>query len=161
MIRPREGRGVFAGLQEARCWHVLVYDAEILVVGCILRLELLVRGGSVKSSRETVGNFEYFGRAILVSSGGIGGDLEKMEKAWPLYRLGPKAPQSFVGLRHADHGMRDDFLGQAGTVLTGLVTLGGEPERPRNCLRRRSWPPRRFRCVEGWLATSVCQPRLP
>lgn len=50
----------------------------------------------VKSSREVIGSFECFGKAILVSSGGIGGDVEKVKKAWPVDRLGPKVPQNFV-----------------------------------------------------------------
>jgi predicted oxidoreductase len=54
----------------------------------------LARG--VKSSREVIDSFEYFGKAILVSSGGIGGDVEKVKKAWPLDRLGPKVPENFV-----------------------------------------------------------------
>jgi predicted oxidoreductase len=50
----------------------------------------------VKSSRKEIDNFEIYGKAILVSAGGIGGDVEKVKKAWPIDRLGPKVPQNFV-----------------------------------------------------------------
>jgi predicted oxidoreductase len=53
-------------------------------------------GRGIKSSRNVVDSFEIFGKAILVSSGGIGGDVEKVKKAWPLDRLGPKVPENFV-----------------------------------------------------------------
>lgn len=54
----------------------------------------LARG--LASSRKVVGEFEIIGKAVLVSSGGIGGDVEKVKKAWPVDRLGPKVPENFV-----------------------------------------------------------------
>src|SRR5687768_17166458 len=39
---------------------------------------------------------ELHGSAVLLSTGGIGGNAEAVRKAWPLDRLGPKAPESFV-----------------------------------------------------------------
>lgn len=50
----------------------------------------------VKSSRKVIDSFECFGKAILVASGGIGGDVEKVKKSWPIDRLGPKVPENFV-----------------------------------------------------------------
>ena len=65
------------------------------VRGAVLELcDDLPRG--VASPREEVGQFEYLGKAILVASGGIGGSIEKVKKAWPLDRLGPKIPKKFV-----------------------------------------------------------------
>ncbi|ORY60752.1 FAD binding domain-containing protein [Pseudomassariella vexata] len=50
----------------------------------------------VKSSRTEVEAFTIYGTSVLISSGGIGGDVEKVKKAWPLDRLGPKVPENFV-----------------------------------------------------------------
>lgn len=50
----------------------------------------------VKSSRTTVGDFELRGSAVLVTSGGIGGNVDLVKKNWPIDRLGPKIPESFV-----------------------------------------------------------------
>lgn len=50
----------------------------------------------VKSSRTGTTPFELEGSAVLVSSGGIGGNVEAVKKAWPLDRLGPKVPNHFV-----------------------------------------------------------------
>lgn len=50
----------------------------------------------VASSRKTIGDFELRGRAVLVTSGGIGGNVDMVKKNWPVDRLGPKVPDSFV-----------------------------------------------------------------
>lgn len=48
------------------------------------------------SSRSAIGEFELKGRAVVVATGGIGGNIEAIKKNWPLDRLGPKAPDSVV-----------------------------------------------------------------
>ncbi|KAK3377200.1 fumarate reductase/succinate dehydrogenase flavoprotein-like protein [Lasiosphaeria ovina] len=89
------------GIVEFKFRHVvdeiIVDDATgraIGVKGRVLEPEETARG--VKSSRTVVGEFEIFGSAVLVSSGGIGGDVEKVKKFWPVDRLGPAIPKSFV-----------------------------------------------------------------
>ncbi len=64
------------------------------VRGRVLEPDESLRG--VKSSRTAVGEFEIFGSAVLVSSGGIGGNVEKVKAVWPVDRLGPNVPKSFV-----------------------------------------------------------------
>jgi predicted oxidoreductase len=64
------------------------------VKGRVLEPDDSPRG--VKSSRTVVGEFEIYGSAVLVSSGGIGGDVEKVKANWPVDRLGPKVPKNFV-----------------------------------------------------------------
>lgn len=49
------------------------------------------------TSREVVDTFSIDDAAcVLVASGGIGGNVELVKKAWPLDRLGPKVPENFV-----------------------------------------------------------------
>ncbi|OTB20730.1 hypothetical protein K445DRAFT_313211 [Daldinia sp. EC12] len=62
--------------------------------GRILKEDPSPRG--VKTTREEVGDFELHGAAVIVSSGGIGGNVEAVKKAWPVDRLGPKVPENFV-----------------------------------------------------------------
>ncbi|ROV89799.1 hypothetical protein VSDG_08589 [Cytospora chrysosperma] len=50
----------------------------------------------VKTNREVSGEFEIYGSAVLVSSGGIGGNVEAVKASWPKDRLGPKTPEHFV-----------------------------------------------------------------
>ncbi|KAI1393337.1 FAD binding domain-containing protein [Hypoxylon trugodes] len=64
------------------------------VRGKILEEDPSPRG--VKTSRTEIGDFELHGAAVVVSSGGIGGNVEAVKKAWPLDRLGPKVPENFV-----------------------------------------------------------------
>ena len=47
-----------------------------------------------RSNREAIGEFEFSGHAILISSGGIGGNHELVRQNWPK-RLG-KAPQRMI-----------------------------------------------------------------
>lgn len=64
------------------------------VKGSILEQDDSARG--VKTSRTVVDSFEIHGSAIIVTSGGIGGNIEAVKKAWPVDRLGPKVPDNFV-----------------------------------------------------------------
>ncbi|KAM3461881.1 hypothetical protein MY5147_000410 [Beauveria neobassiana] len=64
------------------------------VRGSILEEDDSARG--IKSSRKVIDSFEIFGSSVLVSSGGIGGNVEAVKKAWPVDRLGPKVPEHFV-----------------------------------------------------------------
>ncbi|KAK3906039.1 FAD binding domain-containing protein [Staphylotrichum tortipilum] len=64
------------------------------VKGRVLEPDDSPRG--VKSSRTVVGEFEIRGSAVLVSSGGIGGNVDKVKSCWPIDRLGPKVPSNFV-----------------------------------------------------------------
>ncbi|KAJ3481522.1 hypothetical protein NLG97_g7805 [Lecanicillium saksenae] len=75
--------------------------------GSILEEDDSARG--VKSSRKVIDKFEIFGSSVLVSSGGIGGNVEAVKKAWPVDRLGPKVPEHFVvGVpAHVDGRMLD------------------------------------------------------
>ncbi|KAJ8608157.1 hypothetical protein MRB53_039836 [Persea americana] len=68
--------------------------AAIGVQGCILEPSDVVRGAS--SSRKEVDKFTLYGSAILVSSGGIGGNVSLVQKNWPTDRLGPSVPKNFV-----------------------------------------------------------------
>ncbi|KAJ9148463.1 FAD binding domain-containing protein [Pleurostoma richardsiae] len=64
------------------------------VRGRILEADDAVRGAA--TTRTVVGGFEVYGSAVIVASGGIGGNVEAVKKAWPVDRLGPKVPENFV-----------------------------------------------------------------
>ncbi|MFG2138626.1 FAD-binding dehydrogenase [Streptomyces sp. NPDC048650] len=67
--------------------------AAVGVRGALLETSEQARG--VASSRETVGDFELRAQAVVVTSGGIGGNHELVRKNWPVERMGP-APESMV-----------------------------------------------------------------
>nr|CEG03905.1 unnamed protein product [Fusarium acuminatum CS5907] len=64
------------------------------VRGRILEEDDAARG--IKSSRVEKDKFEIYGSAVVVSSGGIGGNVDAVKAAWPVDRLGPKVPETFV-----------------------------------------------------------------
>lgn len=69
-------------------------NAVIGVRGSVLQpCDDLPRGE--ESSREIVGEFKFFAPAVLVSSGGIGGNAQAVIDNWPVERLGA-APKSMV-----------------------------------------------------------------
>ncbi|KAH7165343.1 FAD binding domain-containing protein [Dactylonectria macrodidyma] len=76
--------------------EVIVDDAgrAIGVRGRVLEEDKQARG--IKTSRVEADKFELLGSAVLVSSGGIGGNVEAVKAAWPVDRLGPKVPETFV-----------------------------------------------------------------
>lgn len=77
--------------------------AVVGVSGSILAPSSAERGQD--SSREVVGDFEYRAEAVLVSSGGIGGNLELIRQNWPS-RLGPPPKHMISGVpAHVDGSM--------------------------------------------------------
>ena len=86
------------------------------VKGRILEQDDSARG--IKSSRTVVDSFEIYGSSVLVSSGGIGGNVETVKKVWPVDRLGPKVPEHFVvGVPAHVDGRMIDIAGDAGANL--------------------------------------------
>ncbi|KAI0480927.1 putative 3-ketosteroid-delta-1-dehydrogenase [Xylariaceae sp. FL0804] len=107
------------GLVQFRFRHVvdeLIVEGEgegggvgraVGVRGRVLETDDKARG--VASSREAVGTFELRGAAVVLSTGGIGGNVEAIKRAWPTARLGPNIPERFVvGVpAHVDGRMMD------------------------------------------------------
>lgn len=87
------------GLVEFRHRHrvdELVVDdwgAAVGVRGKVLEATDAERG--VASSRVAVDDFKIRGSAVLIASGGIGGNVEMVKENWPVDRLGP-VPRNFV-----------------------------------------------------------------
>ncbi|MCA0276721.1 MAG: FAD-binding dehydrogenase [Proteobacteria bacterium] len=76
-----------------------------------------VRRGE-QSGRAVVGDFEIHADAVIVTSGGIGGNHDLVRKAWPVGRLGP-APQKMVAgvPHHVDGRMVAITEAAGGTVI--------------------------------------------
>jgi predicted oxidoreductase len=96
------------GLVEMRFRHrvdglVTTGGAVTGVRGRILEPSDMPRGQS--SSRVETGDFEYPAQAVIVTSGGIGGDHELVRKAWPA-RLGAPPKRMVAGVpAHVDGRM--------------------------------------------------------
>jgi uncharacterized protein len=65
------------------------------VEGSVLEHSSVLRGED--SSRKVIGDFKYHAQAVLVSSGGMGGNLEAIQKNWPS-RLGTPPKRMISGV---------------------------------------------------------------
>jgi predicted oxidoreductase len=93
-------RAAKKGLVEFRHRHAvdeIIVDESGRAVGVrgrVLEPDDAPRG--IATSRVEVDKFELYGSAVVVSSGGIGGDIDAVKAAWPTDRLGPKVPEHMV-----------------------------------------------------------------
>src|SRR4029077_868184 len=84
--RAAEGRGLLRFGFRHRVDELLVDNGTVTGVrGGVLADDAIERGRP--SSREVSGEFEYRARAVIVASGGIGGNHELVRRNWPA-RLG-------------------------------------------------------------------------
>ena len=85
------------------------------VRGAVLEPSDAARG--VASSRNTLGEFEFRAAAVLVTSGGIGGNLELVRQNWP-ERMGRVPSQLLAGVpAHVDGRMIGITEGAGGRVI--------------------------------------------
>ena len=90
--------------------------AVVGVSGEVLEPTSVLRGE--QSSREVVGDFEYHAASVIVSSGGIGGNLDLVRKNWPTKRLGPAPKEMICGVpAHVDGRMVDITRKSGGAII--------------------------------------------
>lgn len=123
VVEPFERRvraHVAAGRVELRFRHrvdALVTDGGVVtgVRGAVLAPSDVVRGAA--SSRDEVGEFELTAQAVVVASGGIGGNHELVRKNWPA-RLGTPPEQMVAGVpAHVDGRMIGITEAAGGAVI--------------------------------------------
>jgi uncharacterized protein len=116
--RVREAAG--RGLVDLRFRHrvdALVKTAGVVtgVRGAVLEPSGILRGQP--SSRVEVGDFELSAQAVIVTSGGIGGNHDLVRKAWPP-RLGEPPKRMVAGVpAHVDGRMLAITEGTGGRVI--------------------------------------------
>ncbi|EHY59759.1 hypothetical protein HRR83_008297 [Exophiala dermatitidis] len=95
--------------------------AAVGVSGQILTPTTLARGAA--SPRTTVGPFSIHGRAVIIATGGIGGNLPLVRRNWPVSRLGPTIPDSHsfvIGVPAHVDGRMLEIASAAGARLTNM-----------------------------------------
>ncbi|HEY8340345.1 MAG TPA: FAD-binding dehydrogenase, partial [Egibacteraceae bacterium] len=95
------------------------------VGGEVLAPDPAVRGAP--SSREVVGDFSARAQAVVVTSGGIGADHERVRRAWP-QRLGPPPAELLSGVPDSVDGRMLDVVTEAGGSLIGADRMWHYPE---------------------------------
>ncbi len=105
VVAPFERRvreGVAKGLVTFKFRHrvddlVKVGDTVTGVRGALLAPDDMERGA--ESNRDETGDFEYAAQAVIITSGGIGANLDLVRQNWPVDRLGN--PPKFMVVRRS------------------------------------------------------------
>ncbi len=112
--------GVARGLVTLKHRHqvdelVVTGGAVTGVRGTVLEPTTAARG--VKSSRTAVGDFEFSAGAVIVTSGGIGGNYDLVKKNWPK-RMGEPPKHMLTGVpAHVDGRMLEITENAGGNVV--------------------------------------------
>nr|ADI16367.1 predicted oxidoreductase [uncultured bacterium HF130_12L15] len=115
------------------------------VAGDILEPSTVQRGQ--KSGREVVGDFELSAGAVIVTSGGIGGDLDLVRKAWPVERLGPPPKTMVAGVPHHVDGRMIAVAREAGAAVINADRMWHYTEGVKNW--DPIWPNHGIRILPG------------
>ncbi|MHA3682685.1 FAD-binding dehydrogenase [Leucobacter sp. HY1908] len=152
VIRPfidAAERAVEAGrtrvLHRHRCDELLVEAGRVVgVAGTRLAPCANLRGAP--SNREVAGDFELRAPAVIVASGGIGGDHDLVRKFWPA-RLGTPPAHMVTGVPAYVDGRVIDQAGAAGARLVNRDRMWHYTEGIRNW--NPVWPGHAIRILPG------------
>ncbi|MGI5282290.1 FAD-binding dehydrogenase [Nonomuraea polychroma] len=114
------------------------------VRGTLLAADDSPRG--VPSSREPVGEFELTATAVIVTSGGIGGDHALVRRHWP-ERLGPAPESMLTGVPAHVDGRMLEITARAGARLVNRDRMWHYTEGVRNW--DPIWPGHGIRILPG------------
>ena len=114
--------------------------------GRVLEGDNSVRGAA--TSRKVVDTFEIYGSSVLVSSGGIGGNVDLVKKSWPSERWGCEAPKHFVtGVPAHVDGRMIDISESAGAHIINRDRMWHYTEGLHNW--DSIWPGHGIRVIPG------------
>ncbi|WP_043265294.1 FAD-binding dehydrogenase [Streptomyces sp. CT34] len=116
-VRAAAERGLVVFRHRHRVDELIVEDgAAVGVRGTTLVPSAEPRG--VASSREAVGEFALRAQAVVVTSGGIGGNHELVRKNWPVDRVGPAPKAMITGVpAYVDGRMLEITEGAGGSIV--------------------------------------------
>ncbi|GAB4274241.1 MAG: FAD-binding dehydrogenase [Pararhodobacter sp.] len=115
------------------------------VAGEVLEATDAARGQ--KTSRAVIGRFEARAGAVIVTSGGIGGNLERVRQHWPVDRLGPAPARMVAGVPAHVDGDMIETAHQAGAGLINTDRMWHYTEGVRNW--DPIWPDHGIRILPG------------
>lgn len=115
------------------------------VAGEVLEPSTVERGQ--QSGREAIGEFELSAGAVIVASGGIGGDLELVRRNWPRERLGPAPKHMVCGVPHHVDGRMVAIARKAGAATINTDRMWHYTEGVKNWAP--IWPLHGIRILPG------------
>lgn len=114
------------------------------VAGAILAADAAPRGAA--SNRNVVGDFTLRAQAVVLASGGIGGDHDKVRRFWP-ERLGSPPKSMITGVPAYVDGRMLDIAGEAGGRLVNRDRMWHYVEGVQNW--DPIWPKHAIRILPG------------
>ena len=105
-----------------------------------------MRRGCVRSNRDEVGSFILKASAVLIATGGIGGDHDKVRRLWPT-RLGTAPREMITGVPAYVDGRGLDIAERAGARLVNRDRMWHYVEGIRNW--NPIWPRHGIRILPG------------
>ncbi len=129
-VRAAAERGLVQLAFRHRVDELIVEHGRVTGVGGGVLARSLVQRGQA-SSREAVGRFEARGAAVLVASGGIGGNLELVRRYWP-QRLGSPPREMVAGVPASTDGRMLEVAERAGASWIGRDRMWHYTEGVRN-----------------------------
>ena len=126
--------------------EIVVEDGRAVGVrGATLVPCALDRG--VSSPREETGTFEFRAKAVLLSSGGIGGNPDLVREYWPTDRLGAAPEQLILGVPEHVDGRMLGISEEAGASLVNRDRMWHYTEGVSNFAP--VWPSHAIRIIPG------------
>ena len=113
--------------------------------GDILEPTTVARGE--KSGRKIVGDFEIKAESVIVTSGGIGGDIDLVKKHWPRDRLGKPPKNMICGVLHHVDGRMQGITQKAGGAIINADRMWHYCEGVKNW--DPIWPKHGIRVLPG------------
>ena len=144
--RALEGEGRLAFAFRHRVTRLIRQGGRVVgVAGQVLADDPAPRGES--TSRDVLRAFEIGAGAVVVASGGIGGNFDLVRRNWPADRLGPPPARMLSGVpAHVDGAMLGVAEG-AGAALTGTDRMWHYTEGVANWAP--IWPAHGIRILPG------------
>jgi predicted oxidoreductase len=153
VVEPFERRvreHVATGRIELRFRHrvtgiTMTNGAATGVSGELLGPSTTARGA--QSSRTVTGSFEMKGGAIIVTSGGIGGNHDLVRRNWPVERLGPAPRRMVAGVPHHVDGAMVEITQRTGAAVINADRMWHYTEGLKNW--NPIWPNHGIRILPG------------
>ncbi len=145
-VREHAGQGLITLKFRHRVSELITSNGRITgASGEILKASEAERGQ--KSNREVAGSFEFTASAVIVASGGIGGNHELVRQNWPSGRLGPAPEQMISGVPHHVDGRMLDITRKAGGAVINSDRMWHYTEGVKNWAP--IWPDHGIRIIPG------------
>lgn len=146
LTREAESRGLVRFRFRHRVDELVVTDGAVTGArGAVLKADPVGRGE--RSTRDVDGDFEISAGAIIVTSGGIGGNHELVRRNWPRKRLGQPPATMVCGVPHHVDGRMLEIAGRARGAVINADRMWHYTEGLRNF--DPIWPDHGIRILPG------------